>query len=93
MKFDLKQLAGKAEGFVGLAVEGLEIISAVTGSATVDKAADVLTVIKAVLHSLEGLYEDKIDPDTVRAEFAKLRTSLALNDAKADAALAAKFPK
>lgn len=93
MKFDLKKLAGKAKGFVDIVVEGLEIIAAATGNAAVDKAADVLVIVKAVLASLENLYEGKVKPDVVRAEFAKLRASLAQNDAAADAALAAKFKK
>ena len=93
MKFDLKKLAGKAKGFVAIVVEGLEIIAAATSNVAVGKAADVLVIIKSVLTSLENLYEGKVKPDVVRAEFAKLRSSLAANDAAANAALAAKFGK
>jgi hypothetical protein len=93
MKFDLKKLAGKAKGFVDIAVEGLEIIATATGNAAVDKAADVLMIVKAVLASLENLYEGKVEPNVVRAEFAKLRSSLTANDAAADAALINKFGK
>lgn len=89
--FDLQKLGEKAEGFVGLVLGGLGIISDVSKNAAVDKAVDVLMVVKGVLASLQHVYDGVVTPETVREEFAKLGQSLAANDKAANEALLAKW--
>lgn len=55
-------------------------------------AAEIIAVVRAAVHALQGIASGAVTSDQAMAELAKLKAGLASNDAAADAALAAKFP-
>jgi hypothetical protein len=77
---------------VSLLVEGLDAIEGITKNATVEKADEAFHAILAVLESVRGGVHGTVTPEQVRADLTVLTTTIAANDAKADAELAAKFP-
>lgn len=92
--FDVTKLGSdqNVADYVGLLADGMNVIAKVTGNATVDRAADVLTVIKMVVEAVTNAFAGKVTPEAVRAEFKLVATNLDANDGRADAALKAKFP-
>lgn len=93
-KYDLskyKNVIDDWDSFLALALEGLTVIGQLVGGVTAGRAADVLTVVKVILRSIDGAYEGTVTVAKVRDEWAKLTASIADNDARADAALRARF--
>jgi hypothetical protein len=82
----------KATTTVSLLVEGLDAIEAITKNATAEKADEVFHAILAVIESVAGGVHGTVTPEQVRADLTVLTTTIAANDTKADAELAARFP-
>ena len=59
----------------------------------IEAASDALTVIGAIVESVQKGDVDKIDPTKARDELARLDEALAKNDAEADRLLREKFRK
>lgn len=59
--------------------------------AGIGAAADALTVIGAIVESVQGGDLDKVSPDEARDELFRLRRALEESDVAADRALAEKF--
>jgi len=85
MTFDLSKLdAEKAVEFTGVALEALGVINKLVDSAVSDTAADIVTVIRAILKSLADVHDGKANAARAHDSLAKLLADLASNDATAD---------
>jgi len=92
MSFDLAKLEkGKAAEFMDVALDVLGAISKLVGGATVDTAADVVTVIRTLIKSLTDVHDGKASADHARDSLAKLIKDLADADGEADRKLREKF--
>jgi hypothetical protein len=85
------EMAKHNAGLAGLALDGLAAIAAITKTAADDTAVEALRGIVAVIEAVGNGLSGRITPDEANKALAKLRPALASNDAKADAALAARF--
>lgn len=81
----------KAANYVVPAISALEAIAAATGLGG-PVAGTALHVIDAIVHSFLKGVTDGTPPAEILAEIERLRTSLAANDAAADAALGRRYP-
>ena len=89
--FKLPENAEEAIQQAELAIDGLNAIANVVAPAKAESAGSILTIIKVILTTIQEGFDEKISPERVRDELAKLTGSLVSNDAAADAALADKF--
>ncbi len=72
--------------------DGFDMIGRLTNERTVSNAAAVLNAIEKVWEAVDGAVSRRLTPDEARKELARLKASIAGNDAAADDALDAKFP-
>lgn len=70
-----------------------EAIRSIVKDPVASAAADAANAIAAIYDAVDAATIGKVTPEMARAQIAGLMTALAANDAAADAALAAKFPK
>lgn len=95
---DIKQAVAFAETLAqsttslqNLVLSGLAAIAALTSNTTDDEAVAVLKGIDAIIIAIGNGISGRITPEEAEAAIATLRPSLAGNDAKNAAALAARF--
>jgi hypothetical protein len=94
MKLHLDDKSGaEAADLLGTCVAAIEIIGGIVKNATVDRAADVLHAIQAIVSTIRLGFDGTISPGNVRIELDKMHDRLKKNDIKADCALDAKFDK
>jgi hypothetical protein len=76
-----------------IALQALAEISRLTKSVKDDRAADVLRAIHKFASTFQRGVEGKVTPTMVDEAFTLLKTSIAGNDARVDAALKKRFGK
>jgi hypothetical protein len=92
MAFTLDKLDPKdAEKFIELALDGLNAIATLVGGTVEDKASEILDGVKAIVSTVFRGHKGDITIEQAQNELKQLKASLVANDARADAALAAKF--
>lgn len=92
MSLDLKKFDPQdADDFIKLALDGLGAIATLVGGDVGDKASEVIAGVKSIVDAIFKGYDGKVTFEEARNELKKFTDSLAANDARADAALRAKF--
>lgn len=82
----------KAAKYTEPVVHALQVIQSLTHLGGADAAAALAAIDKVISTTVTGVSLGH-DPSAIIAELDKLRVGVSANDAAADAALAAKFPK
>lgn len=81
------------EQILALAVQAFAAIRIIVQNDALDDAAVAVSAIAAIYHAVDSAQAQKITPDQAAQAIRDLVGELAANDAAADAALAAKFPR
>jgi hypothetical protein len=74
-----------------LILRAVEAIGGLARSANGRNAADAIQAILHIYNSLDEVRDGRITVEEVHAELARLEAHISANDAKADAAVVAKF--
>ena len=82
-----------ATAIVSLVVYAFDEIRKLVDDPTVSEAAELASVLGGIFEAVDHAVSGKVTPEIAKARIDALTAALRENDAAADLALAAKFPK